>query len=81
MNESQVYETLNGIFRDVLDDDTIVLTPGTQAADVQGWDSFAHINLIVAAEMKFGVKFITGEVESMKCAGDLVRLILAKKKP
>lgn len=80
MNETLIYEKLTAIFHDIFDDETLTLTAATHAADVPGWDSFAHINLIVATEMKFGVRFTTGEVESMKRVGDLVRLLVAKQK-
>ena len=80
MNEAAIYEKLTAIFHDIFDDESIALTASTQAADVPGWDSFAHINVIVATEMKFGVKFTTGEVESMKRVGDLVRMLQAKQK-
>jgi len=80
MNETQIYETLTDIFRDLFDDEEIVLGPTTTAADVAGWDSNAHINIMASAEVKFGVKFTTSEIESLKSVGDLARLIQKKRK-
>ncbi len=73
-----MYTILTTIFRDLFDDDSIVLNPGLTAADVPEWDSFNHINLIVAIEARFGVKFQTAELESMQTVGHLADLIQSK---
>jgi len=76
--EAEIYATLTAIFRDLFDDDTLVLSSGTTAADIPDWDSFNHINLIVAVEAKFGIKFKTAELEGMHNVGHLVGLIEQK---
>ena len=78
MNEDRIWTELNGVFRDVFDDDSIAVGPGTTAADIPEWDSQAHISLIVAAEERFGVRFRTAEIEGLKDVGDFVRLIHTK---
>jgi acyl carrier protein len=78
MNEAEVYSQLTDLFRDVFDDDAIVLTPQTTAHDVEGWDSAAHVSLVVAAEVRFGVRFRTAELESMHNVGEFAQLIQAK---
>ena len=78
MQESEIYQRLTKIFHNVLDDDSIVLTPELTADDVKEWDSFNHINLIVAIEQAFKIKFQTAELESMKNVGHLVALIEKK---
>jgi acyl carrier protein len=80
MNETQILEALTQVFRDVFDDDDIVLTAATTAQDVEGWDSQAHVNLIVAAEMRFGVRFRTAELESLHDVGQFARLIESKQR-
>jgi acyl carrier protein len=75
MTEADIYAGLTAIFRDIFDDETITLTPETTADDVEGWDSFNHINLIVSAEAKFGVKFKSAEVEELKNVDEFVQLI------
>ena len=79
MNEAQILEALTQVFRDVFDDDDIVLTAATTAQDIEGWDSQAHVNLIVAAEMRFGVRFRTAELESLHDVGQFARLIESKQ--
>lgn len=78
MQESEIYQQLTKIFHNVMDDDSIVLTPELTAPDVKEWDSFNHINLIVATEQAFKIKFQTAELESMKNVGHLVALIEKK---
>jgi acyl carrier protein len=78
LTSEQIYTQLTEIFRELFDDESIVLTPETTAADIAEWDSFNHINLIVASEARFGVKFTTAEVESMHNVGQFVQAIAAK---
>jgi acyl carrier protein len=78
MQQQDIYAQLTSIFHDLFDDDTIVLNPSLAAAEVPEWDSFNHINLIVAIEARFGVKFQTAELESMQTVGHLADLVQSK---
>ena len=78
MSQAESYEQLTSIFRDIFDDDSIVLTPETSAADIDSWDSFNHINLVVAIQKAFHVKFSTAELEKLGSVGDIVALIQQK---
>lgn len=69
---------LTDLFRDMFGDDTLILTPETTAADVPGWDSMAHIGLMVEAERRFGVTFQTVEMEELTNAGEFAALIARK---
>ena len=75
MAHTPVYEQLTEVFRDVFDDENIVLTPDTTAADIQGWDSFGHLNLVLALESRLGMKFKTTEIESLHNVGELAGLV------
>jgi len=76
MLESDVYSALTEILRDLFMNDDLIVTPDLSANRVHGWDSFKQIEIILATEERFGVKFTTQEVESLKCVGDLSALIL-----
>jgi acyl carrier protein len=78
MTDQELYAELNGIFRRVLDDDTIILTPSTTTEDVDGWDSVNHIFIVVELEKQFGVKFHAAEMEELKNVGELVTLVREK---
>ncbi len=75
MTESDIYAKLTDIFRDILDDETLVLRPDLNASQVKGWDSFNHINIIVATESTFKIKFKTSEIEELKNIREFVSLI------
>lgn len=75
MANSGIYEQLNEVFRDVFDDDSIELTPETTAADIKGWDSVAHVDLIVSIESRLKVRFKTSEVGNLHNVGQLVGAI------
>jgi acyl carrier protein len=78
MQLEEIYAQLTSIFRDLFDDETLVLTPPLTAADIPEWDSFNHINLIVAIESQFKIKFLTAELESLHTVGHLATLTAAK---
>jgi acyl carrier protein len=70
---------MNEVFRDVFDDSAIEICDDMTAADVENWDSLTHINLIVALEKAFGIRFTTGEAgASLKNVGELRTLIEGK---
>ncbi len=79
MIQQETYAKLTSVFRDVFDDDTLVIGPETTAADVPGWDSQAHISLVVATEMLFGIRFRTSELEGLHNVADFVKLIDTKR--
>ena len=80
MTRETVYERLNEVFQDVFDDETITVQDNTTAEDIEGWDSLEHINLVVAVEKCFGMKFTMGEVTGMKNVGAMVDIILERGK-
>ncbi len=78
MDTAAIYEKLTEIFHDLFADDNIVLTPQTTANDIEGWDSFTNLNLMVAVESLFNVKLTSSEIESLENVGDLVATIQKK---
>lgn len=78
MEREEIYEKLNGIFRDVFDDDSITVNAMTTSDDIEDWDSLEHINLLVAIEAEFHIKFDMEEVLVMKNVGEMVDTILEK---
>ena len=69
MTKEKIYEGLNEVFQEVFDDETIVVKPETTADDIEDWDSLEHINLVVAIENYFNIKFNMNEVTTMKNVG------------
>lgn len=69
---SDVTSSLQEVFREVFDDPSIVLRDELTAEDVDGWDSLAHINLIIAVERRFKIRLATAEISKTKAAGSNV---------
>ena len=80
MNEKQIYERLNEVFRDVFDDEDITVNADTTADDIDDWESIEHINLVGAVEDEFGLRFKMGEVSGMKNVGEMVDIIMKRGK-
>jgi acyl carrier protein len=78
MQDGAIYEQLTDIFRDVFMRDDLTLKPELTAKDVPGWDSFKQIEIIIAIEEKYGIKFHTRELDSLHNVGDLARTVEAK---
>lgn len=74
----KVLNEVEDIFRDILDEESLILTRDTTANDVDGWDSLSHIQLIVAIEKQFKVKFSSKEILSWKNVGELIDSLQAK---
>lgn len=75
MDTLAIYQRLNSVFRDVLDDESIDLRPETTAADIEAWDSLAHVRLMIATETEFGVRFKTADISGIKDVAALAALI------
>jgi acyl carrier protein len=70
-----ILEKLNPIFRQVFEDDDINLNRETTADDIDAWDSLSHMNLVMAIEMEFRIRFALGELQTLKNVGNLADLI------
>jgi len=79
MEQTEILQKVQEIFRDVLDNDDIELTGETSADDVEDWDSLTHIQLIVAVEKEFKIKFNSKEILSWRNVGEMIDCILQKK--
>ena len=80
MDQREVFDRLNRVFRDVFDDETIRVPPNTTADDIDDWDSLEHITLISAVEREFRMKFKMGEISSMKNVGEMARIVMERAK-
>ena len=71
MTKKEILSEFNEIFIDVLDDEDVVLKPETVAEDIEDWDSLTHIQLVVAIEKHFNVKFTATEIRKFKNVGEM----------
>ena len=77
VSREEVFERVTDIFRDVFDDDELVISDSTNSEDIEDWDSLEHIQLIVGMEKEFKVKFDIKTVNSLENVGQMVDLILS----
>lgn len=80
-SDAAIFEKLTGIFREIFEDSTLVLTPDTTDADIPGWDSFSSASLIAAIEQRFAIRFRTAELQALQNVGNFVEMIRAKLPP
>lgn len=75
ISDDDIYSNLKIIFSETFSRDDIPLSAKLTAADVKGWDSFKQIEIVIATESCFGIKFTTAELDNLKNVGDLARII------
>lgn len=78
MTNEEILEKLTGIFHEELDNEEIVLSRETTAEDIEEWDSLSHIQLIVAVEKAFKIRFTSSEIQSWNNVGEMIDCILSK---
>ncbi len=78
MTRQQIFEAVQEIFRDVFDEESLVITDKTNAEDIEDWDSLEHIALIVSMEKEFQMKFDIKEVNKLENVGEMIDLIKRK---
>ncbi|RMZ61036.1 acyl carrier protein [Chryseobacterium nematophagum] len=79
MDKNEILTKLTKIFHEELDNEDIVLSFETTAEDIEEWDSLSHIQLIVAVEKNFGVRFTSSEIQSWQNVGEMIDCIVTKK--
>ncbi|RNA60782.1 acyl carrier protein [Chryseobacterium nematophagum] len=79
MDKNEILTKLTTIFHEELDNENIVLSFETTADDIEEWDSLSHIQLIVAVEKNFGVRFTSSEIQSWQNVGEMIDCIVTKK--
>ena len=78
MDKIEILKKVNNIFIDILDDEAIVLTFDTTANDIDDWDSLNHIQLVVAIEKYFKIRFASREIQSWRNVGEIVDAVSSK---
>ena len=79
METNEIVKQLQSVFRSVFDDEQIVLTAETTADDIEDWDSLTHIQLVVAIEKAFHVKFTSREIMEWQNVGAIINSLITKQ--
>jgi len=78
MTREEIFNKVQDIFRDIFDEDDLVITDSSSSDDVEDWDSLNHINLVSAIEKEFKIRFALGELQSLKDVGAMIDLMVQK---
>jgi acyl carrier protein len=78
MNKNNIKEKLQSVFVDVFDDEDLRISNSTNSDDIEEWDSLNHIALVLSIEKCFNIRFMTGEVISLKDVGEMIQLLEEK---
>ena len=71
-------EKLQKIFQETFNKPELNLKNDLDASQVDTWDSFNHINLIINVEEEFDIKFSTEEISLVENVGQFKELIKKK---
>ena len=80
MTREEIFIGVRDIFRDIFDEDDLVIEDATTSDDIEEWDSLNHINLVSAIEKEFSIRFALGELSTLKDVGAMVDLMVQKLK-
>ena len=80
MQQEEVLQQMSAIFTDLFDDEGIILTQATTAGDIDGWDSLTHIQLVVAIEKHFKIRFTAREIQGWQDVGEIATCIAGKQR-
>lgn len=78
MERNEILKKITGVFADNLDLDNLSLSETTTADEVEGWDSLTHVQLVVAVEKAFKIRFNAKEIQSWKNVGEMIDSIQSK---
>ena len=78
MTREEIFNGVQDIFRDIFDEDNLIINNTTSSDEIEDWDSLNHINLVSAIEKEFKIKFAFGELVTMKDVGTMIDIILIK---
>ena len=78
MTREEVLNSVQDIFRDIFDDQSLVVLESTNSEDIEDWDSMNHINLVSAIEKHFAIRFALGELQTLNDVGGMIDLMMKK---
>lgn len=78
MTREDIFNSVQDVFRDIFDEDDMIIENKTSSEDVEDWDSLNHINLVSAIENEFKIKFALGELVTLKDVGGMIDLMIEK---
>ncbi len=78
MTKNDIFDKVHEIFKDIFEDEDLLITNDTSSDSIEDWDSLNHINLVSAIEQEFKIKFTLNEIFALKNVGDMIDLMSVK---
>ena len=78
MTREEIFNKVQDIFRDIFDEEDLVIDDSSSSDDIEDWDSLNHINLVSAIEKEFKIRFALGELQTLKDVGAMIDLMVQK---
>ena len=75
MNKKNIINKLTNIFKEIFNDNNIILNNEMTAKDIDNWDSLTHMLLITKIEEDFSIKFKLKELNNLNNVGNLIKII------
>jgi acyl carrier protein len=79
MTRNEIFENVERVFRDVLENEDLIIKESYNAYDVDEWDSLTHIMLVVEIEKRLDISFLSSEITEWKNIGEMISCIESKK--
>ena len=80
MEKGKIMSELQDVFRDIFDENDLIINDETNAEDIEDWDSLAQVRITMAIEKKFGIKFKFEELAALRNVGEMLKTIENKMK-
>jgi acyl carrier protein len=81
MTREDVQRQLQEVFRNVFGNDSLVVSDGTTAADIPGWDSLQQVKIILGCEKRLGIRLRARDINALENVGQMTdHLMMALQK-
>ena len=78
MTREEIFIGVQDVFRDIFEEDNLIISNDTNADEIEEWDSLNHVNLVTSIEKKFKIRFALGELTTLKNVGEMIDLMVKK---
>ena len=78
MTYEAIMKDVQVILREIMENDSLVITDNTNSDEVEEWDSLTHIQLVVEIEKHFKINFTSDEIGGYENIGEMCKGIEKK---
>jgi acyl carrier protein len=75
MLTQNIHSRLRKVFVEIFDQPSIEMQASLKRGEIECWDSFGHINLMLGIESEFGVEFDSDEIGNLVTVGQITEAL------